>query len=813
MANARVPMLVLAMTSLALAATGIPLVSLGSESAPIVRTTLNRWTDLLPAMLRQEQFADAAALCKSRLENAKQGSLEYAQWVSRLAGVRLAEKLSRGTVADEEIESVAEPITALIGAYHDSMLVPFLRFQAIELWRSACFQDCIAASINGTDSMEAQRAVARSAKLIRDSEALIRDVEMQRAVYEKAGGTATLAVASDLEELDQRLHIGVVQTMLAITEVFPPDSDDQRDAATKALRYADASLQSLSSGSRGWMEMQHVRIEAMLRSGNTQGAMDSYEALASSPVDDADRQTRALGLRLELADEQWVGLSTQLHDFFGGDPDAAPRSFEMDLVRLRFLVRLKGLTSDQVSKLVGVPNDLERAINEWIESIGKRNGAYERRRAEAIVLNELKVGGSDTDQTALNPSLIAMQGEEWLRRGDLVRAGELLAAAAIADPDAERSLRHALKSAAVYVAAQDSAKAASILYRTAMKHPNQSTSAAMAVQAAMLLGGTSDRRYHAQVETMIRESIAIWPLVGPVEAARTWLVDVLVEQNRWADIATVSTLNLQSNFDASRMMELVGRWRKASAMTPREELAALSEQFQLAFESEQVETNEFTRLAYLGSAAFALSRDQLRSIDTSNLGEASARSEEIATALALLRFRRSLVVDESLRQPDVTFQADVQRRLMNDALMDPSLRAPVARLIASWPAKEDDSIDHIQRLIWLGKLDDARSAADNWLAKTDERGRSVRELAHAFESGSEVSLRRESVRWWDELSSGLPRGSEPWHQTKLHAAELLASLGDVSEAAKRAKYILLTQPPRDTSIRDRYEALAAREIQ
>ncbi len=57
----------------------------------------------------------------------------------------------------------------------------------------------------------------------------------------------------------------------------------------------------------------------------------------------------------------------------------------------------------------------------------------------------------------VDPSLIAAQGQDWLRRGNPGRAGDLLSAAATAESDPDRAIRHASEAAAALISARSKA--------------------------------------------------------------------------------------------------------------------------------------------------------------------------------------------------------------------------------------------------------------------------------------------------------------------------------------------------------------------
>ncbi len=79
-------------------------------------------------------------------------------------------------------------------------------------------------------------------------------------------------------------------------------------------------------------------------------------------------------VRVDVANEHIPKAQARLAAFYGDATETAPRSIEMDLARLDFLMR-----SDRGSE-----------VGAWLDVIERRGGAYARRRAEAISLASLR---------------------------------------------------------------------------------------------------------------------------------------------------------------------------------------------------------------------------------------------------------------------------------------------------------------------------------------------------------------------------------------------------------------------------------------
>ncbi len=778
---------------------------------PVQRTSVSQDADLLDALIRLARFDEAEWLCRTRLSEAGDNAFLRDWWTCGLSRVLAGNLMADGRLSDEELVMAQAPIHENLQSYPDSTYELFARFQLIELLREGCFQDSLAASTSGTDSEESKLAVKRGARVAIESDALIARIVDQRSRFATAKlDSNQQSLGEDLSQLEQRLRVSSAQTLLVLTDVFADGSRDQQDAATKALRSVESSMESLPPKSTGWMELQLLRVEAILRSGDVRQAMSAYQVIASAMPVELQRQSLAMRLRLALADGQWANVMRQLEMY----RQSGSNSFEVDLIQLRFLIGLAGLAPEQLEDLGKTNLDLDAEIQSWIDSIAARYGTYERRRAEAMVLRSLgaSAGREPHSDPKIGPGLVAAQGEDWLRRGDPFRAGEMLAAAALAEPDHQRSRVYASKAAAAFVAANDSFKAASILYQVAIRQGDDAEAAALAVQGILLLANIGDAKYNEQLEKMIRETLQRWPNEKHVVGIRDWYSGSLEQRSRWIDAAELVTPLDLNSLDEIDLLQVIAKWHKAAEQVDSSELTTLSDRFQAAFARIDAVSNGELRSGYLAAAAFTLTRDELRRIDT----ELAVSSNEISRVhevpLALLKFRKTGIPPAPLQAAAKSWHSQLEKRLMNDARIDPSFRTDVATLIASWPNEHTISLSHVERLVWLGKTDQAIAAAKSLAEKSLNAGEAVRGIARLFESAGDTATRAVAIQWWDELASGLPRNSDDWHEAKMNAIELLVNIGKRDEAVKRVRYILLTHPPSDGELKRRYQQVAPGDV-
>ena len=161
----------------------------------------------------------------------------------------------------------------------------------------------------------------------------------------------------------------------------------------------------------------------------------------------------------------------------------------------------------------------------------------------------------------------------------------------------------------------------------------------------------------------------------------------------------------------------------------------------------------------------------------------------------------------TLSQPSDTWSGDTVWRLMRDGRINPLWRKPNAGLIESWKLASVDAMESAERKIWLGDVAAATNLVRTVLKESDRPGKDLRRAASIFSNSDNQEARSQAIKFLDQLSAGLRKGSGDWHKSKIDAIELLRKTGNAEEAKKRAKYILLTDPPTDNELKQRYESL------
>jgi hypothetical protein len=488
----------------------------------------------------------------------------------------------------------------------------------------------------------------------------------------------------------------------------------------------------------------------------------------------------ALDVRIALAAGETSRARERLSQNYDSTP--SPRSIELDLVRLLFLL------SEQPSEVAG-----------WIDQVATKHGAYARRRAEAVAIATMNRSG---ETQTVDASLVAAQGRDRLRRGDTRRAAELLTVAAQAQRDPSRAIEHAVQAAAAWRASGDNAAASTVLTETSMAHAAADSSAAVHLQGLLL--SPTDPDMPSRLETHLRT----WPSSETAIAATDWLVKLRLAGGDRIGAAAAMTQTLPSSqaFRIDRAAEL---WRSTLDGTSPDRTADLSARFIAAskFLSDQPALRTFCR----DTAAMVCDVDGLNQLSESvaNAPAETAASKFLADVFAM-RIGRRIKPDAALPTGLTPSQTGtLMRRLMADGRRDRELRIPIARWLDRWFA--DEPADQTAtRQIWMGNVAAALSTLETYVREDGDSADRMREAGELLASSDDAVAVIAAVAYYDRLAAGLPQGGPTWHDAKLASINLLRLTGRVGEADKRAKYILLTASGLDDSLRQRYESFTQR---
>ncbi len=461
----------------------------------------------------------------------------------------------------------------------------------------------------------------------------------------------------------------------------------------------------------------------------------------------------------------------------------------MDLARLQYLLAQGGSVGE---------------IGSWLDTIERRGGLYARRRAEAISLAKLRAAGTSQ---AVDPALVAAAGEDWIRRGDAGRAGELFSAAAIAELDGDRAIRQATQAAAAFIKADRQRDAAEVLATVAMAHPGAAGASAAHLQSAVSYAASGLTDAAVRVEAILSANLKQWPAGEHAAAARGWLVKLLSSQNRYTEAAEVATRLPASLITSTNLDDAIERWRIAIATGTSETQKSIIHRMTTAFRP--LLNHELAQSRYRSAAAYLLDRELLA--DLPERGEAVSSATDIFCD-QLLSFRRGRPGSDKLGPPPLPIAEIATWRLMRDGREYPQLRQSIATTMNAWPTNDQPSMEHAERLIWLGRVSDAVTMLHKLIEDSSHSGETINDAAAMLGASDDPAAQAAAIKMWDRLASGIPQGSPSWHQAKLRSIQLLAQTGNQDEARRRAKYILLTAAPSQTDLKQQYQSAAAMPI-
>ncbi len=756
------------------------------ERSPVGRSTSDRDADLIAEWNRRGDFDSSRDLVAAEIESKASDSDAVARWLSIASTIEYAAMRLTDECSDDMLREAQAPIDRWMANHPMHRRVYFLEFARLQIEITAAGQDVLAVSVNANDTGRSDRG------LLRLTQVELRLAELSTKVRALLANQQSLDVKSrdeafigDLQRLDQEIQVAIVSCKLMQTELFPPASSNRFAAASAARSASDKAIAHLPSECQARLEIERLRIIAMIRGDDFSEAKSALLHLANEVPVALDHRLRALSIQIDLGLGDQKVASKKLAAFYGDNALTAPTSIEMDLVQLEFLLRQDKPSSDDVGR--------------FIKAIELRNGAYGRRRAEMIAIGAIDTSSAESSKIA--PSIIAAQGRDYLRNGESERAAQLLASAAMAQSSADEAMELAIQSAAAFVSANQSLNAADVLSGVAKWKSAASKAPAGMLEAAVLR--SKAKAPAGEVESALQSILTLWPASPEAVQASLWFVRLLDANNRLIEAAEISTLQWKNHPESVDVTVVFGRWTQAARKSKSND--ELTKRFQQSFESIQEKAEVKER--YSSWAAYHFSREELAGLSEF---KAPRNTPEELFAQAIYEFRRSDSVDsfavsELFKTPPPGLVPDVVDRLMKDARETPNRRTATAKWIQQWPGVDSQSLDACERFIWLGDLDNANQLIETLISNAANRGDMLRSIATILSTSEDARAKQEAVRRWDQLASGLPIGSEPWHQSKLSAIEVLRELGNSEEAKRRASYILLTKPPGDAKTKNRYE--------
>ena len=749
------------------------------------RATNDRDADLIKALITLGRFEDGIEVCEGMIGILDPTEDEAARWRIFLSQVHTAKSQAGQSFGDLEIEQAKQPVNDLINRYPDHRRRIFLSVQSINVEIAAARHAIVVASVSPAGN-ERQNQILQSTTGIGSAvDELIRKIrEQASALLSNQPSLTDRSLAGDLKRLDHELQITSVSLKLMQSEIFQRDSADFVDAAGQAAIAAQETLERLPSNVPATLEIRRLLAESLVRAGQLDRAESELKTLLSQLGPNPPSIVRALMVQLLIAKGDRINADKILNSFFGNDLNAAPRSLPMDLARLQFL-----LSSDA--------DDKASSVGDWLGAIEKRNGLFARRRAESIALSRL--GKSSATNTMANPSLIAAQGEDWLRRGEPERGAKLLLAAAKAETNGKRALELGVKSAAAFLSIDQKENAAGVLAHIATSNPNAKGAAPLQLQAAVLMSQLGEKTKPESIEKTLRDLIRIWPDSPKASDAKRWLLKILDSSGRSLQAAKDSTRFLRENSGDEEINDSLRRWTELIYNSEETKTAEYIEQFGSEFSMANELSSKITG-AYYRQGTLLLDASRLSRFNPPG----KSRDEKFLASLS--EFRRGKTSSVTIDGVDPKLIEIARWRLLRDGDENRIRRKPTAQLLQSWPV--EDPWQRVRVQLWSGDEAGAIERIKQLLLTTKDPGGDRRRAADLLIAESTLPARYAAIDLLDQLATGLPKGSAEWHDAKLAVIDLLKMSGKSNEAVKQAKYILLTSPPKEDKMRTRYEEFA-----
>ncbi|MEO1527165.1 MAG: hypothetical protein AAFX06_17125 [Planctomycetota bacterium] len=758
------------------------------------RQTDDAMLDAVDALMQDRRFDDAVWLCDTLLKQSNPGEMSHARWQAKRAMVvadqaavelfafRIGEMIER---LDGVSDQVCNPIETLRQSYPDSSAALFLSATELQVRQRLLRAVIIAASVSSVEDGDEEDLLRRIARLQGDADRLLKDVKAKR---DRLSGLGQVSARAEHERLVRELVLQRISLAVMQTELFVEGSDDFVSASVDAVNLIRPALLEFPDNTPAKRTANYWLASCTLASGDTQSSGKAIlNARKMSVADGADRWL-ALAIRHALATGDLAGAKRMSAGFYGSGPtEAVPRSSEMDFAQLRILLS---------------EPDGGDAVARWLDVIEFRGDAFARRRAEAIAVSSLGRPKTPRANAGVNPVIIAAQGEALIRQGDNQRGAALLRAAALADSDTNRAFEFATKSAAATLAT-DPVATIDVLHSVAMNHFGDSEAAGVSYAAALHAAKQTDAKVLKElkdrsmdVRSILQEMYATWPTSIHGRRANEWLCEIHIQSGDLKSAAYAASEYLvleeaQSAFD--RTASAWFAW--VSSLEPdkvADELVVFEESLH-----ELLITRPELRRTIHGTAAWLLDQPN-------RVGEVTLSPSEIENPflqnVARLRSQETRILAASIT--DETLLERVRWRLVRDGILEPKKQALIGNVLREWPGA--DAWQSARSELWAEVTE--KSIAEVVLLGL-KRGPGATERAiQLLRETESLEATKAAITLADRISNRSQIGSEKWHDWKLKAIEWLEQTGQHDEAAKRAKYILLTRPPEDADRKRRYES-------
>lgn len=765
-----------------------PIQAFADTGWQVTRSTQSLDLDTVRQLVAKQKFREAIEYCETQIRQYPASSLYAAKWAVEHSQVLVAMANEEQIFNEIAANQSTGPIVALLESYpeHDYRL--FLEAGIYHAKKQAVLHLVSRSVISPLNEELNQEALRFS---VRVSDSITKFVEKIKRYRSQKSGQAALSSMPSPEELyrlQQGLMVDVVSLALIQTSLIDSNSSDFIAAATRTEKIANDALAVLPSGTVARREVLRLRLEALIRMKQSARAAEMLSKLDDPYEFGTSSEWRALRVRMHIEQDQELAARDALVDFYRIPLERMILQpgllgevvIEMDLSLLRFFLHYG--TTQRVADCL-----------DWIE---QRGGRYARLRADAIALE--KIIGEDKDLTLRkNPKLIAARGEQLIRNGNLSEAAELLALASSLAGQADDGVQYGVQAAAAFQSLKNVSRAMEVLRMASVKHAKSKEASSVHLQSVILFSQMNTSTVD-DLQSQLREHLAIWPQSRTTRSVSLWLYKILKEKLQLIEAADVLTSLLQGEQPPSDEGLLSQAWHEALSQDSVDWLSVSDSFFQ------QVQSNPSTD--YLSDtrqklALILLDATKLKTLEITHFGEFEN---------AIYNLRLGLHHQENLPDPpedwtDYHWLRALTLRILQDAKNQEDLRLSVARSLLTWRGVELNVPQRAECLLWLQQFEQAIESLEAWMAQSpnslDCRVTSAKLLVA---SDDHVAVLK-GAAIWNAISQGMKKGTEIWHESKIERIKALKKAGDEESAHKLIRYLLLTTPDLSEYWKSKYQ--------
>lgn len=767
---------------------GPPLGAFADTEWQVKRSTQSLELDTVRQLVAKQKFREALEYCETQIGQYPASSFHAAKWAVEHSQVLVA-MASEEQIFDEIAANQSTgPIVALLESYpeHDYRL--FLEAGIYHAKKQAVLH-LVSRSVISPLNEELNREALRFSVKVSDSITdFVGEIKRYRSQISGQAALTSMPSPEELYRLQQGLMVDVVSLALIQTSLIDSNSSDFIAAATTTEKIANDALAVLPNGTEARREVLRLRLEALMRMKQSARAAEILSELDEPYELGASPKWKALRVRMHIEQNQELAARDTLVDFYGIPLERmilqpgllGEIAIEMDLSLLQFFLHYG--TTQRVADCL-----------DWIE---QRGGRYARLRADAIALEKI-IGEGKNPALQKNPKLIAARGEQLIRNGNLSEAAELLALASSLAAVADEGVQYGVQAAAAFQSLENAARAAEVLRMASVKHAKSKQASSVHLQSAILFSQVNTSKLD-DLQSRLREHLAIWPQSQTTRSVSLWLYKILREKLQLVEAADVLNVLLQGEGQPSDEGLLSQAWYEALSQDSVDWLS-VSDSFSLQVQSNPSPDHLSDTRQKL--ALILLDATKLKTLEINHFGEFEK---------AIYNLRLGQHHQENLPNPpegwtDYYWLKALTLRILQDANHQKDLRLSVARSLLDWRGVKLEVPQRAECLLWLQQFEEAIESLEAWMTQSpnslDCRIISAKLLV-ASENQVAV-LKGASI--WNAISQGMKKGTDIWHESKIERIKALKKAGDEESAHKLVRYLLLTTPDLSEFWKSKYE--------